>query len=1295
MENWTVKKVGDWLKANGFKKQVKIFKDRNIDGNALMKLTDDDIVQLLLEVNKDGTIQEPTIGMKSRFRTMLIEWKRENEQKKQTNQDETANVSSIIVPSNATDLTNLNEVKHQDDVVSKKSKKKHSDNDICEVNYLIEDDIHIQFLRNPKFLPYLINYIKQEIFSIEIDIKQVNSKDDESLLNYTVKLIGKKQQIRVVRSFIKNLFKSIKSKIYHQNKIRKWLFDLTFINIIQNILDNESHLFTLCQFSRRNNKILEIYYFDNEKFNSFQNPIEIDNIIQNQISEENIILSSNKHLQIIEHIDINSKKILSNYKIGPSKKYEEELYKNINQYEQDNMLISITRNPYCKNRSNTKQIIRIFGYRKFVEEILQKFKDLFDKYRLRKYKFSQFSSEQLDYLADTFGQALSSVGEEFQDGYVIYHLRQNQFYAPEFLKNEVQNFIISLLSNLNTKTLKTTEFYHDIADKLCSNIKNIAQQNHCYCELKLKTKLKSYSIPRSNENTLITSKSIIEQSNLLCSLPFVFCQTKLTHGSIDVLMGDIALQKVDIIIIPSTSFGLKENLIERAGKIIEQQSLNQTDQKENETNSMPFITETTGGELNCKKILFVNWSLPTMITNEDYLSDSIRLFISKSIQYVIMNSQQENLKIQSIAFAVPDSCKHEQILAEEMVEETINQINLTKSLSLKVSFILLPDQQTLHQQFLNVIQTIQTTNDNFGIFCCPASTITITLTSSNPEYFTECEKKINNYLKRSTFEMNLDGFQHWNQYMINAFYKYSNDKHVLPKLDNQQHIVLYGPINNVYEVYQRYQLINALIQEKTNLLSLFSTNISSTNFNIMLSYSQDDSIISHRLANRLIDEGFSVWMNSNQSTEFDQILRKIKKSDCIILCISENYFQNELCEKEAKYIDEIGKCMIPVKVQYYEPIEWLQKLIEKESYFQLFGSENHFNLEYDKLLLKICSKSLGTRSIYRFNGDKNLKTLLNIPPFTYTGDINNAVFPMLDETLQNSYLLFSLCQHYSMPNESDSLSNKNNSSSTSRSSTPRKIFISKQLEIPSVKVNINRIYSQTTSNQRKISISSSSEEEIITKHREIPSEKVNIDQIDSQTTSDQRKSSIISSSEEEIITKHREIPSEKVNTDQIDSQTTSDQRKSSIISSSEEKIITKKSRKRKESKINYKPKIIIPEKHFIRNSLRENEKLEFKLKFAEQHQKNEYEFQKFCKDYEHSMYLLSKQNIHHYPTVIFGPCPFSNIKTKPRKTVQTHNKIELPLKFPWNGVSDTTIPSVIRKDPSIFFFFEVSSSEKN
>jgi hypothetical protein len=52
--------------------------DKNIDGDALMRLTDNDISQLFLEVNEDGTIQEPTIGIKSRFRTKLMQWKMNN-----------------------------------------------------------------------------------------------------------------------------------------------------------------------------------------------------------------------------------------------------------------------------------------------------------------------------------------------------------------------------------------------------------------------------------------------------------------------------------------------------------------------------------------------------------------------------------------------------------------------------------------------------------------------------------------------------------------------------------------------------------------------------------------------------------------------------------------------------------------------------------------------------------------------------------------------------------------------------------------------------------------------------------------------------------------------------------------------------------------------------------------------------------------------------------------------------------------------------------------------------------------
>ncbi|CAF4193216.1 unnamed protein product, partial [Adineta steineri] len=466
-------------------------------------------------------------------------------------------------------------------------------------------------------------------------------------------------------------------------------------------------------------------------------------------------------------------------------------------------------------------------------------------------------------------------------------------------------------SNLKTYTFKSVELYYDIADRLYSNLKTLAKKNHCYCYLKTKTKLKFYPIPRAHENTLNTSQSIIAQSDLFCSLPSVFCQTKLANGSIEVLIGDIAIQKVDIIIIPSTSFGLKESLIERAGEIIQLQN--------QEHSTIPFITETTSGRLNCKKILFVNWSVPTCELDNDYLSESITTFISKTIQYVIANRKQTDSDVYSIAFAVPDMCEQEQILAEEMIEETMNQIKSIKSFSLNVSFILLPDQKTLHKQFLNVLQEVHKGEDNFGMFSCPTS----------------------------------DGFTHWNQYMINAFYKYANDRHVLPKLDNEQQIVLYSHINNVYEVSQKYHLTNRFIQEKTSLIPQLSMETSSACYNIMLSCSSKDLIVSKSLANRLVEEGFSVWMNSKQTTTFDQMCKKINKSDCIIFCISKHYFEDQLCKKITKYADKIGKHIIFVKIQNYEPIEWLQKLTQKDSCFQLFGSDNNFNLECDKLLLKI------------------------------------------------------------------------------------------------------------------------------------------------------------------------------------------------------------------------------------------------------------------------------------------------------------------------------------------------------
>lgn len=218
--------------------------------------------------------------------------------------------------------------------------------------------------------------------------------DDEPSNGYTIKLTGTKQDNRVVRNFIKHLLKSIKTKIYDQKKLPNWSLKNKSIDIIQNILDKQSHIFTISRFI---NRTLEIYYFENEKFNSSQNSNEIDNIIQNQIFEKHINWLTILYYHAMEFIDFNTGEILLKYHICPAEQFLKEYEEILDQYKKDDSLVSISNVKYVYFRNypakiKDKRPIEIFGYGKSIDELLQKFKDLFEKHRLRKFRFNQMST---------------------------------------------------------------------------------------------------------------------------------------------------------------------------------------------------------------------------------------------------------------------------------------------------------------------------------------------------------------------------------------------------------------------------------------------------------------------------------------------------------------------------------------------------------------------------------------------------------------------------------------------------------------------------------------------------------------------------------------------------------------------------------------------------------------------------------------------------------------------------------------------------------------------------------------
>jgi hypothetical protein len=119
-------------------------------------------------------------------------------------------------------------------------------------------------------------------------------------------------------------------------------------------------------------------------------------------------------------------------------------------------------------------------------------------------------------------------------------------------------------------------------------------------------------------------------------------------------------------------------------------------------------------------------------------------------------------------------------------------------------------------------------------------------------------------------------------------------------------------------------------------------------YNIILNHTEADQKRCQRLADRLIDDGFSVLMVNTLTA-----LKYIDKYDCIIVCLSEN-LQNNEDGLESVIMKSEGKLVL-VKVEYFNTSVngWLHYYIIGKSFYHLYGSDNYFNLEYDKLLLEV------------------------------------------------------------------------------------------------------------------------------------------------------------------------------------------------------------------------------------------------------------------------------------------------------------------------------------------------------
>ncbi|CAF3968376.1 unnamed protein product [Rotaria sordida] len=125
-----------------------------------------------------------------------------------------------------------------------------------------------------------------------------------------------------------------------------------------------------------------------------------------------------------------------------------------------------------------------------------------------------------------------------------------------------------------------------------------------------------------------------------------------------------------------------------------------------------------------------------------------------------------------------------------------------------------------------------------------------------------------------------------------------------------------------------------------------------------------------------------------------------------------------------------------------------------------------------------------------------------------------------------------------------------------------------------------------------------------------------------------------------------------------------------------------------ESRKTIKHQVLVKKDFPKKSTYSEQEIMEFRKKFVQQMKDNENELIKLCENIN-LLRRPSKQRIYANLNAMFSLSTVSDAKQKPIKALQTHGYREIPLKFPWNGVFDASVSSLVQQNLSALFFFEV------
>ncbi|CAF0986031.1 unnamed protein product [Adineta steineri] len=125
-------------------------------------------------------------------------------------------------------------------------------------------------------------------------------------------------------------------------------------------------------------------------------------------------------------------------------------------------------------------------------------------------------------------------------------------------------------------------------------------------------------------------------------------------------------------------------------------------------------------------------------------------------------------------------------------------------------------------------------------------------------------------------------------------------------------------------------------------------------YDVMISYSHDDKQLCHKIADQLLNDGFTVWIDRNNMTGLTPaaIADGIENSEIIILGMTYSYKISPWCQREGNYAFQRQTKIIPLKLPpAYHADGWLGLLLANLNYVNF--TKHQFDIAYEQLKTEI------------------------------------------------------------------------------------------------------------------------------------------------------------------------------------------------------------------------------------------------------------------------------------------------------------------------------------------------------